>query len=132
MTQFQLDTSGAVDALPLKGSDLDPGAWLWSDLSPFTQGYIEALFAAAREENGVFAHAGFSDVAPETLACIIADCAAFIAQHPGWDHPDGGRLFWEGRNGAEAEVDSLFGRTCQAHFPPLTVQLGDDGKVVFA
>lgn len=56
MTGFSLDTSGAVE-LPLRTEDGDLLArHFWSDLSPFEQGYVEALFASfqtrARPERG--------------------------------------------------------------------------------
>lgn len=121
MTQFQLDTSGAVDGKR------------WSDLSPFTQGYIEALFAMlsvdlgfAGEWTAHLALAGqaqrepaFSDLARETLARIIADCAAMRAKGLR-DTQEVGRSAWEVRQMGATD------------FPPQTVQLDDDGKVRFA
>lgn len=93
MLQFELDTSGAVEPLDRMDPVLHsrPG-YMWDDLSPFCQGYIEALFwtntEGSREagtydpENGsaLPEEAGFSDLAPETLALIIADCEAFQAE----------------------------------------------------
>jgi len=117
---FQLDTTGAVQ------SRLSPTILLtWSDLSPFTQVYIEALFAglgAAFRDGGIHA---FSDLAPATLARIIADCEAMLSVHRALrfddcDDSGAGRDFWENRQGGFL-VD----------FPPLTVQIGDDSKVRF-
>lgn len=112
---FQLDTSGHVEAA---SGDI-PWLTVWSDLSPFTQGYIEALFAE-RFQFGV----GFSDLAPETLVRIIADCEAAISQ--GEDSAQNGAAFWAVRNHPMMPSGEWTRR-----FPPLTVHLGDDGKVRF-
>lgn len=193
---FKLDTSGSVgpkmDAKPPLLFD-----FRWGDLSPFTQGYIEALFASFREtmtraderkrpactlsdgqiwllkhgrggfsrttlrvpfsghgskatnvmcaglirrgwlekkDNGIvqITEAGeralhtatplaFSDLAPETLARIIADCEAAQVAQADHSYKSTGLEFWMVRQ-----------RGHVASFPPLTVQLGDDGKVRFA
>lgn len=89
MSEVSFDTSGTVWLL----ADRAPGATFaydkpveWSDLDDFTQGYIEALFAGCHTRpaggNSVAEEAdydgfAFSDLAPETVARIIADCAAF-------------------------------------------------------
>ncbi|MFY8143067.1 MAG: hypothetical protein ACOVMT_04190 [Caulobacter sp.] len=115
---FQIDTTGTVmtprPELPEVGQ-----AWTWDHLTPFAQGYVEALLRHA---------ATFSDLAPETLARIIADCDAFAKQYPGWVHRDGGALFWASRQGGATRWRAYMSEG----FPPLTVQLGDDGKVRFA
>lgn len=77
MPEFILDTAGRVD---------QPGllrALIWGDLDAFTQGYVEALFFTSTGDDGEPLEQGFSDLAPETLARIIADCAAFRAA-PAW------------------------------------------------
>jgi hypothetical protein len=121
VAEFTLDTSGAVrlrrDKIRLNT--------LWSDLDPFTQGYVEALFASEIEDDiGAkvsFARLyGFSDLAPEALAIILADCAEFSANPIYRDvelTAEHGRLFWRLRQAGCPD------------FPPLTVSLGDDGKV---
>lgn len=129
---FQLDTSGRVEC----AASFQPIGWaIWSDLSPFTQGYIEALFASEAEaaakawwlrKSGPFdiPRPGFSDLAPEALARIIADCEVGREIYAGIGprtQAEKGRQFWEDR---QAEM--------MRRFPPLTVQLGDDGKVRFA
>lgn len=142
--KFQLDTTGFV-SLNLDGK-VDPNwmnetAWTFSGLSPFTQGYIEGLFEASSDDldrqwreggdwndagNGPF---GFSDLAPETLARIIADCEALSAKWLADYQPEKiARL-----EGAVAWADRQSGDLMYLHgrFPPLTVQLGDDGKVRF-
>ena len=127
----------------------------WSDLDAFTQGYIETLFFTENEpgttrEDRMTTHGtvrkswehderegrhkdmpgdyGFSDLAPETLASIIEDCAQFQrcagplldqvyghefparvigdgtlpdSHRPAWDYDAAaaGRDFWYTRNG---------------------------------
>jgi hypothetical protein len=144
----------------------------FSDISPFTQGYVEAMFAdllsqkafkrgdpvrlidaevyecrviVGEAEKGFWRCAlpgashgfigkawhhsylaydvGFSDLAPETLARIIADCAVELFPRDGDDDlRDEGVAFYEERQE----------RLRSPAFPPLTVQIGDDGKVRFA
>lgn len=118
----KIDTSGAVDGRK------------WSDLTPFTQGYIEALFATFRSEFqkewGVSSlQLRFSDLAPETLAQIISDCEKIRYRlrdrfADGLADPTeegAGRAFWK-----------LGQKSLYADFPLLTAQLGDDGKVRLA
>lgn len=137
---FQLDTSGSVI---LPRVDAGDGALYrepisWADLTPFTQGYIEALFEALGPYNWMDEQGGawpskFSDLAPETLARIIADCEA--VQKRVADRlfvcPDGA-TFWTQRQTRFARVGAEDRGWAVAHFPPQTVQLCDDGKVRFA
>lgn len=126
---FTLDTSGRVIT---ELSEAFETYYEWGDLSPFTQGYVAALLGDF--EDGLTYEdcqeapagvpparpAGFSDLAPETLARIIADCA-HIGGSPSATFESGAR-HWEMRaNGA-----------LQPAFPPLIVQLDESGKVVFA
>lgn len=184
---FTLDTSGIV--YPMEPRVEVPGgaanAVMWTDLDPFTQGYVEALFASLRSSDPrvvevlarrrlsldqdaallttihwsraalwpstreemenlglvkVVARAGggtvteptelgrlaathtigFSDLSPEALAAIMGDCARYqrseIAELCNGAE---GRWFWHARNLRDDLKD----------FPPLTVSLGDDGKV---
>lgn len=116
MSAFTLDTSGFV---PKPGPDpmswMTPHHWGWNALDPFTQGYIEALLTAFWN-TVLYATRikprGFRDLAPETLAAILKDCA---------DPPKfmtSGAQLWEMR-----QLNNL------ARFPPLTPYLGVDGKV---
>lgn len=141
MPEFILDTSREVSVpinMPGHGSPAR-FSWVWSDLDAFTQGYIEALFfteqgdgeAGTDNASGLWAEIepglysndfGFSDLAPEALASIIEDCAAFRAPAksinepiPAWrlvelastkddapefpDDAQAGRDFWYTRNG---------------------------------
>lgn len=135
------DTSGAVHGVI--ASDGGLCAILWRDLSPFTQGYIEALLAALDEQRmahyqdrrrkglpeAVPIKSAYRWLAPETLARIIADCEAFQAS-PAHDHGGDrrakGAALWKARNAIPNLGSDRY------RFPPLTVQLGDDGKVRFA
>ena len=113
-------------------SDDQYGPLTWDDLDSFTQGYVEALFFTSEERlceesNGdrhmpdvAFDAAtmesrflggdsfGFSDLAPEALASIIADCAAFQRDNAAllaeayardYDATQAGRDYWFTRNG---------------------------------
>lgn len=135
MPQFQLDTSGAVVA-PIGSHNANTGPLDWASLDSFTQGYIEALFFTEEEslraemrahslaadgltpdddESDESAAAfeslypvGFSDLAPEALARIIADCEAFQRDNAAtlaeayardYDAAQAGRDYWFTRNG---------------------------------
>jgi hypothetical protein len=117
MSDFTLDTSGEV------ACDEHGWAHVWSDLTPFQQGYVEA---ALRPREGLYypltsRFAGFSDLAPETLAAMLKDCEAWQRElrlaSPATAASGAG--FWEDRR-----------RGLWRHFPPLTLYLGDDGKVL--
>ena len=144
-------------------------AWMWDDLDAFTQGYIEALFfteeeSLAGEDGGDAPYSqsavkGFGDLAPEALARIIADCAAFtaspayVAAKAAWDDTtaDESRLagfpmdeetraghdFWLTRNGHGAgfwdgdwpEPHASALNDAAKAFGEAETYLGDDGKV---
>ncbi len=120
MPQFILDTFGSVHVegnLP----DGTPGGAVveFVDLDPFTQGYVEALFFTesapgvdreefatddyqARMEEGstggsIPGDAAFDDLAPDTLAKIMADCLAY--DRDGYSATRAGHDFWLTRNG---------------------------------
>ena len=140
-----LDTSGEVGPLPA-------GAWnerfmRWDDLSSFAQGYIAAMFEAAwesagfrsqwllrdvigdvREEEWRNTRPGFSDLSPDALALILADCEAFDDLTSGSPR----KMDW----GLTSEMGSQFRAARQRRdyraVPPLTVSLGDEGKVHLA
>lgn len=152
---FQLDTTGHVVNVGDGTNAARQPILFWTDLDAFTQGYVEALFA--RNAGGLFRPLGFakfSDLAPETLARIIADCEAFrltpafvglAAKIVLMDRElqNAGAEFFHVRARMEdychgfkagdwpqftTEPLNIAARA----FPPLTVQLGDDGKVRFA
>lgn len=121
---FKLDTSGWVS-----DHNADREA-VWSDLSSFEQGYVREMLTYAICEmedtplvkDGLgWKYPGFSDLAPETLARIREDCAAYRQRLLPSDlnHARYGEGFWIDRQRAGS------------HFPPLTLYLGDDGKVRF-
>lgn len=124
---FQLDMTGIVDAE--EGQYIAVGGQLYMGvgsgiLDAFTQGYIEAMLTEWRCERGG-ANDAFRYLAPETLAQIIADCEAWRATDRGVYSEDNGlagRSFWAMRQSQSGAPG----------FAPLTVQLGDDGKVRFA
>ena len=127
-----LDTSGAI-ALPYM---VDKGfcrsnVVTWSDLSPFEQGYVEALLQDAnvvvwpaygsKPPPPSVLDVRFSDLARETLAVILKDCERARALWPETTTTaKNGRWLWIGR------ADGLY---AQNGFPPQTPHLGDDGKV---
>jgi len=128
---FTLDTSGAV-AHPSPETSVIK-AYRWVDLDAFTQGYVEALLSCSRGKCLMVLAGGdldnarpvaFSDLAPETLALILEDCAAYQAKYLR-DYeatPDRAASFWSWRQAEKAPEDR------SAEFPPLTPYLGD-GKV---
>lgn len=132
MTSFTLNTSGAVQFVDLPNGSQDL-AVTWGHLSPFAQGYVEAMLRGVlveRELNrrGETVHeqdARFSDLAPSTLAAILKDCEAFAALFGKRSSPltagEGG-AFWRRRQKRGNSV-------LQLRFPPLTISLGDDGNV---
>lgn len=134
MAEFTLDTSGYVKKPGREGSPWADDKWTWSTLDPFTQGYVRrALEDNAPEINATInarcldlgedrPPVAFSDLAPETLAAMMKDCAAYLALHSvpetAANYSSLGRDFWHDRQSGR----------CPA-FPPLTLYLGDDGKV---
>ena len=131
---FQLDTTGAVAMGSEHGPQYARVNLVWSDLSPFAQGYIEALFASVRVDalGATYAERPallprFSDLAPETLARIIADCEAMERNKGKPGTRENGADCWAGRQEGRKPGDYA-----PHPFPPLTVQLCDDGKVRLA
>lgn len=130
MTGVTLDTSGSVATYPWEGGEIAPQV-RWDQLSPFEQGYVEK----ALDDFLIYVHrddslhikevrpSRFSDLAPETLAAIRKDCAAFAATiRPGstvLTHEDGGKV-WRFRQAGQIRA-----------LPPLTPILSKDGKVRF-
>ena len=129
---FQLDTSGAVSMGSEHGPQFAGVNMVWSDLSPFTQGYVEALFLSGG--SGIWRAYGFSILAPEALARIIADETTYL-DLPGL-HMEGcklgGQKAWIQRQAGWPVAPFGMVDEYRSALPPLTVQLGDDGKVRFA
>lgn len=124
MPEFILDSDGEV-AVACR-----PEPVAYADLDQFTQGYIEAMFftetsgismvdwhsEASREavregqaDGDIPGDAGFSDLHPDSLAEIMADCADFQAKGQdmlqrayatgNYEAMQAGRDFWFSRNG---------------------------------
>lgn len=82
----------------------------FASLDDFTQGYVEAAFftETGTGDDEDLEHASFAELAPEALARIIADCAAWqqtnadlLAQayeRGGYDPASAGRDYWFTRN----------------------------------
>jgi hypothetical protein len=137
VSAFTLDTSGAV-ATPwaLYREKIAHHALGWSNLSPFEQGYtrraLEELQAALFADPGNYLDGGegveyigpyarFSDLSPSALERIVRDCGEMVAVlPPALRTEKAGRDWWRAR---QAGVATL---------PPLTVSLGDAGKVTLA
>lgn len=132
-------------------------------LDAFTRAYVEAFFfteeegfnetycAQGIEPLGQGSHysAGFEDLAPKTLASIVADCAAFQSAHAATlasvdetgQHGDtyamAGHDFWLTRNGHGAGFwDGDWPESCadalteaSKAFGECSPYVGDDGKV---
>lgn len=122
-------------------------------LDSFTQGYIEAAFftETGYRENGDLENATVAELAPETLADIVADCAAWQAQHESllalaYDRPDyspeqAGRDYWFTRNGHGAgfwdrkplEANGLGEQLSQAcRYSEKDMYRGDNGLIYFS
>lgn len=137
MSDFKLDTSGFV--MPLKRYDpkwyADRVGYEWSDLAPCEQQYILAMFESVWGDESFHANypgfyttfipPEFSDLAPETLELIKADCARALADNRTSQliGRDGGEL-WRLRQANLISSDD-------PQFPPLAVEVDDNGKVRF-
>lgn len=160
MPEFHLDTAGKAYK---SVSETTMESVTWRDLDAFTQGYIEALFFTEsapgvtteewqatedHDEGSIPGDVGFSDLAPDALASIIEDCAAFQrdnatalsdafeadsdcddsqAGHDFWLTRCGhGAGFWDG-DWPEPMADQL--DAAAKAFGNVDSYLGDDGKV---
>ena len=125
----------------------------YAKLSPFIQGYIEALFftEASSSDDGDLVDATVHDLAPGTWDHIIADCDAFqhtarfdlaAAYLTNYEPDQAGRDFWYTRNGHGVgfwarDVLSTNGlgdaltKLCgwRAAFPEVSIYRGDDGQI---
>jgi hypothetical protein len=131
---FKVDTSGRIACTDPSKPCICHAA-TWDQLSPFVQGYVEAMFSTrfdgldgtARYEAETYGKSWrFSDVAPETLARIMEDCERFLALFGLCDVATSqkcGRIFWEQRS------DPVWCSSLVERFPPLTPYLGGDGKI---
>jgi hypothetical protein len=134
---FTLDTSGAIRTTSPPNNIHHA---FWSDFDPFTQGYVEALFASLiaelRESGdclpnlngaGISFGVGFSDLSPEALALILRDCAA-IKEALGCElDARDGREIWNDR--AKRFPGGSLALYMRNRFPPLRVFLSDEGRI---
>ncbi len=125
MSIFLLDTSGEIHVPESIGKDGRTRGRLiqWTDLPPFTQGYIEAAFTSLPFPTVPEDTSGwrFSDLAPETLAAMMTDCAkgaTFFQSHRRGTTE--GATFWKDRQSGCFKKDYLW---------PNTLYLAPDGKV---
>lgn len=112
------DTSGEVGPMP--AGPYNERSFRWGDLSPFAQGYVEALlleFGHTWSDDNGDLFVSFSDLSPEALAMILRDCEAWTKVYP---KAASGQSFWRCRQ------EQLVKRPA---FPPLRVYLNDAGKV---
>ena len=132
MSNFTFDTSGEV-YIPDVIHELGSTRIRWEDLSPFAQGYVEALFAqlVAESAEARWELVGFSDLAPEALAMVLRDCEVYERHHPMKPFAEyrraRGSAFWTERNSGKRTSD-----WAPVHFYPVAACLGDDGKVCLA
>ncbi len=124
LTGFQLETSGAVQ-MPEPFEKYGRGFWDWSDLSPFVQGYVEALLRHLNRDLLVDGEVPFGRIAPETLARIMEDCETIQRMFSNFSE------VFPINPGREFYIRRQRGNYRSHGFPPLTVSLNDDGKVVF-
>lgn len=160
MPAFEINSAGTVRDVrapsieAVKRVDLD-----FCDLDSFTQGYVEAMFftSTGTDDDGDLQEAGFADLAPETLATIVADCAAFNAKFQPladraaetmadagesyhWEDDAAGRDFWFTRNGHGAgfwdgdwpEPLASEATALSGEFRTVDLYRGDDGRLYLA
>lgn len=150
MTTFTLDTSGAVASHPYPSKDIISHT-RWTDLTPFQQGYIEALLreldarrwaayrascvASPGRHLPVPLHPKFDWLHSDALALILRDCEALTSAPYGYGQTASvGGYCWRLRQARWDSPETLNGplpdaaALCQ-RFPPLTVSLSDEGKV---
>ena len=130
----ELDTSGVVMIEFAPGCDQ---LVTWERLAPFTQGYVEALFADGIRDGyeetaesatprhvlaGRVLHLGFSDLAPATLQRIMEDCEAYKERFTATTQRT--EMF-----GAHFESRRRRGLYTDFGFPPQTLILAEDGLI---
>ncbi len=134
--------------MPFAGND-DCDAFY--TLDEFTQGYVHAIFfTECHSDSPELQDATFADLAPETLAAIVEDCAAFQAARADllarasqlgeaqacYDNERAGTDYWFTRNGHGAgfwdrglgEVGAELTKAAKAD-GSRDIYRGDDGKV---
>jgi hypothetical protein len=132
MPEYVLDTSLARD--------------VWQQLDAFTRGYVSAAMWTLTDEDGdSLDYLGLHDIAAETIAKAVADCADFLSDEntrkmldaTGADDFQHGVDFWLTRNrhgagfwdrGYDEDIESML--TDRAHaYGEADWYVGDDGNV---
>lgn len=132
MSEFSLDTSGSIQFRDSHGELM---TYRWSDLTPFEQGYVEAMFASLYDpvfkkpvlRSGPidFRGVAFRHLAPETLARILKDCEAYRGERDKrGPYP---ASYWTAETGADFWGSRQAGTWIS--FPLLDVTLADDGLI---
>lgn len=94
------------------------------ELTPFTQGYVEALLADALPLFNVATPPKCTSLSPGAWSQVEADCSAWLEGLPSrYKTRQQGMAFWNKRQARHFKQDV---------FPVLTVRLGDDNKLEFA
>lgn len=120
----------------------------YNALDTFTQGYIEAMFfTECHADNPELEDATFSDLAPETIAACVAQCARFQEKYAsllveaygrGYSEEQAGHDFWFTQNGhgvgfwdreelSAGELGERLSAACRRN--EVYVYRGDDGLV---
>ena len=137
MPEFHIDLGSAADE--------------FSALDSFTQGYIEAAFFTSTgpdNESEGLGEAAFNEIATDSLATIVADCAewqkinadllqAAFETETGYDAERAGNDYWYTRNGhgtgfwdrGLGELGDKLAAACRYH--EVYMVRGDDGLIYF-
>jgi len=110
-------------------SERTPSSGAVTDLDPFTQGYVAELIKSYKPTMGCCGPIipTFSDLAPETVERIVADCKGFLPYLNIPADVEAGGWLWGWRQGAWAGTEDSARRRYLRDFPPLTPYLGEDG-----
>ncbi len=132
---FQLDTSGSILLQPSADAPWETPAITWTDLSPFVQGYIEAVCRSGGGYNPATGNNepwDFRQLAPETLERTMSDCALRMSRAGIVNQSSAGAAFWAARQGKFRKQGYPAYFTLPEVFPPLILSLNEAGKVVFS
>lgn len=125
-----LDTSGTVPK-PSTPHHVT-GSWAWSDLDPFTQGYVRAALRESaatmqiRVVGNIVADPGFADLAPETLAAIMKDCATMQGVYKAAKSEADGATAYRLRQTGKWDAPPPFS---VVYLKPIHLSLGNDGLI---
>ena len=107
-------------------------------MDTFTQAYIEAALWSSTDDEGEPLDFGEYDLAPATMAAMMADCAKFQAENDLSERGESqaGHDFWLTRNGHGCgfwdgdwpETGDKLTEACRA-WPEVNLYVGDDGRI---